>query len=113
VVREIRDLGVEADVWSVAPPVDRESATELAAVVADEGRDRVGLIVRLGRGTDPAAAATWSGVAAYRGAVLGPDVWSDELAALAAGDLTRDEAARIIGDRLAGTIERSAAPGPS
>jgi hypothetical protein len=114
VVREIRDLGVEADVWSVASPLDPGSATGLAEVVTDEGRDRVGLVVRTGDGTAPTGAVeALAGIGAYRGVELGPEVWSGPLAALAAGDVDPDQAARTIGDRLARIIERSAAPGPS
>jgi 5-dehydro-2-deoxygluconokinase len=113
-VREIRGLGIEADVWSLPGPLDRDQAQALGEVVADEGRDRVAAIVRL-QGIDriePVAAAC-AGIPAYRGVVLGPDAWSTEVAALAAGEVGRDETVHAIGERLARTIELFSAAGPS
>lgn len=114
VVREIRGLGIEADVWSVAGPTDRSDAEQLAEVVVDEGRDRVAAIVRLPE-TDliePVAAAC-AGIAAYRGVVFGPRIWEHELITDASGARDRERTVRTIADRFARTIELFTAAGPS
>lgn len=112
-VQEIRQLGIEADVWSVAAPTARDQAEALAEVIVDEGRDDVAAIVRL---TDPdliePVAAACTGLPAYRGAVLGPALWTPALGG-AAGDPDRAQAVRDVGDRIARTIELFAASGPS
>lgn len=61
VIVELRDLGVEPDVWSLAPPVDADDAAATAAAARDAGRDEVRLLVRV---TDPETppAEGWDGV---------------------------------------------------
>jgi myo-inositol catabolism protein IolC len=101
-VREVRDLGIEPDVWSVAVAADAEEVRALSETIRDAGREGVAAVVR-GLVPDDAeevvrACATAD---AYRGAVFGPDLWSAELGALAAGARSREETVRAVGDRLA------------
>lgn len=106
-VREIRGLGIEPDVWSFAPRFDRAAAEDLADLVRDEGRDGVGALVRLAGADDLAAApATWRGLAAYRGVVLAPSAWSDELRSSGGPERSREEVGRAIRDRLVAILER-------
>ncbi|WP_052665264.1 2-deoxy-5-keto-D-gluconate 6-phosphate aldolase domain-containing protein [Nitriliruptor alkaliphilus] len=109
-LREIRELGIDADVWSVPPPVDAADAARLGALLRDEGRDRVSALVRIGSvdHAEDVLRAT-AAVDAYRGVVFGPDLWSDELGAAAVDDGSREAAARRIGDRFAHIIDLSTA----
>jgi myo-inositol catabolism protein IolC len=111
-VREIRDLGTEADLWSVPASADREAVAALDELVRDGGRDRVGVVVEVEPGTDDARLRAAAAAPAYRGVSLRSSSWSEELASVDAGALTHDEAARTIGDRLAAIIDLAAAAPP-
>jgi myo-inositol catabolism protein IolC len=109
-IRAIRDLGIEADLWSVAPPTAAGEVEQLAEVVRDAGRDEVGLLLRLGSTPGSVTVpATWAQLAAYRGVVLAPSAWADELASSAGSERTREEVVRALGDRVAATLDRVAA----
>ncbi|MFA9443811.1 2-deoxy-5-keto-D-gluconate 6-phosphate aldolase domain-containing protein [Egicoccus sp. AB-alg6-2] len=103
-VREVREVGIEADLWALPAPRDVEEAAAVAELVRDAGRDDVGVLVR--DGTDAtdhdvvAALGRVAGVAGYRGFVLGPSIWSDALAQWRTGVLDDDAAATAIADRL-------------
>ncbi len=110
---EIRDLGVEADLWAVdARAADLD---ELAAVVVDAGRDHVGFLVRSGGAADAPGVATpaGAGAAAYRGVVVEPGRWAAELAALDRGDADRASTVAVLAadlSDLSDLSDRTAAP---
>jgi myo-inositol catabolism protein IolC len=108
-VQEIRDLGIEADLWVVEPTGTPEDVTALAELVREAGRDEVALLVS--DGADDAAVRTAARVTGYRGVVAGRSVWGEPLAALEAGRVDREEAVRSIGDGFRRRLEtfRSAA----
>lgn len=100
VVVELHDLGIEPDLWALPSIGDAEAAASLAALVADEGRDAVGLLLAAD-GDDPAGEAP-SEAAAYRGSVVGRDVWEAAVAAHRAGTATREEAIARIAEAIIG-----------
>ncbi len=101
-VREIRDLGVEPDVWQLEGVDERPDAEELLALLRDEGRDHVVALV-LGDADDGRLehrlrlAGGHDGVA---GLAIGPPAWREPLGEHLAGRLERDEAAERIAARL-------------
>lgn len=111
-LREIRELGVEADLWAVPSSADPADAVTLGELVRDAGRDRVSVLIGDAAAGDDVIRACAS-VAAYRGAVLGPDLWATELRADLDDEGTRAEAARAIGDRFAHIIDLYTAAQPA
>jgi myo-inositol catabolism protein IolC len=102
-VQEIRDLGVEPDLWIVDPSGSDDDLAELAALVRDAGRDEVGLLV-----ADVAADAAIRRAAAitgYRGVVVGRSSWGDPLAALQEGQATRDGTIRSVAANVRRRLE--------
>jgi myo-inositol catabolism protein IolC len=69
-VREIRDLGTEADLWGIEGPVGPQQLEALSGLARDAGRDQV-TIVELHRG-----AGRLDAVGAVRAVVLDPAAWS-------------------------------------
>lgn len=108
-VREVREVGIEADLWALPGPLDAEAAQALCELVRDAGRDDVGILVTDtnadadavavaddsagsgaadGQGAADGRGAADDTVAALRavagvpgvvGFVLGPAIWSDAL----------------------------------
>jgi myo-inositol catabolism protein IolC len=103
-VQEIRDLGVEPDLWVTEPAASEADARELAELTREAGRDDVALLVA--DAAPDGAFDTMAGVTGYGGFVAGRSVWGEPLAALADGGAPRDEAVRTIarafGRRLEG-----------
>lgn len=98
-VREIRDLGVEPDLWQLVAPDDPADGEALAGLIRDEGRDAVHALV-LGDAGDERferrlrVAAPIDGFAGF---AAGPPAWAGPVSAHLAGDIDRDEAAERIG----------------
>lgn len=111
-IREIRELGTEADLWAVAGSPDPADAVALGELVRDAGRDQVSLLVGDVAGDDDIIRACAS-VAAYRGVLLGPDLWATELRANLDDEGTRADVARAIGDRFAHIIDLYTAAQPA
>jgi myo-inositol catabolism protein IolC len=91
-MQELRDLGVEVDLWVVDRPADRDAAKELAASALDEGRDEVAILVEARE--DDAPEGSVATVTGYRGEVVGRAAWARRTAAEGdvaevAGDLVR------------------------
>lgn len=112
-IREIRDLGTEADAWVTDAPADAAEAAQLAELIQDAGRDAVVALVRVGDDRSEAALHTTATHDAYRGAVLEPGLWSDELGALVAGERARDDVVRTLADRFARIIDLPTAAPPA
>lgn len=107
-IEEVRDVGVEPDLWALPGPRDADEARAIGDLVRDAGRDHVQVLVRDesadangGAAFDPAHRLRLvAGVAAYDGFVLGPAIWSDALAQWRAGALDDDAAAVEVAGRL-------------
>jgi myo-inositol catabolism protein IolC len=109
-VQEIRDLGVEPDLWVTEPPATRADARELAELTREAGRDDVALLVPDAAPDD--AFDTVAGVTGYVGFVAGRSVWGEPLAALPDGGAPRDEAIETIVRAFRRRLERfRTAPG--
>jgi myo-inositol catabolism protein IolC len=102
-VQELRDLGVEPDLWVVDPTGTDEDAAALAALALEAGRDDVALLVA--DAADDTAVRRAAAVTGYRGVVVGRSSWADPLAALAAGRATREETVRAIGAAVGRRLE--------
>lgn len=96
VVQELRDIGIEPDLWALPAPRDEADAVATADVARDAGRDHVRLLVRAGddRGTDGVAPTV--AVDGWSGALIG-----------AGGDPA--ERVRAVSD----VLTHGSAPGPS
>lgn len=107
-IREIRDLGVEPDIWKIEGLDKREDCEALAELIRDGGRDGV-IAVVLGRGADDARVDHWlktgAPVEGYQGFAIGRSIWSGPMESFFAGDLTREQAAEQIGANFARFIE--------
>jgi myo-inositol catabolism protein IolC len=101
-VQEIRDLGIEPDLWIVEPPASEDAFRELTATVGEAGRGQVGVLLADDASEPVLRAATE--VPGYRGLVLGRSLWTAPLAALVAGEVSRDatvaEVAAAAGRRI-------------
>ncbi|GGI03359.1 2-deoxy-5-keto-D-gluconate 6-phosphate aldolase domain-containing protein [Egicoccus halophilus] len=102
-VREVREVGIEVDLWALPGPRTADEAQAVAELVRDAGRDRVGVLVR-DESTpegDPMPSLRVAGaVDGYRGFVLGPSIWSDVVAQRRSAGLDDDAAATAIAERL-------------
>jgi myo-inositol catabolism protein IolC len=107
-IREIRDLGVEPDIWKIEGLDKREDCEELAKLIRDGGRDGV-IAVVLGRGADDARVDHWlktgAPVEGYQGFAIGRSIWSGPMESFFSGELSREEAADKIGANFARFIE--------
>jgi myo-inositol catabolism protein IolC len=107
-IREIRDLGVEPDIWKIEGLDKREDCEALAKLIRDGGRDDV-IAVVLGRGADDARVDHWlktgAPVEGYRGFAIGRSIWAKPMEAFFSGEMSRDEAAEKIGESFARFIE--------
>jgi myo-inositol catabolism protein IolC len=107
-IREIRDLGVEPDIWKIEGLDRREDCEALAQLIRDGGRDDVIAIV-LGRGADNDRVDHWlrtgAPVDGYQGFAIGRSIWSGPMESFFSGELSRDEAADQIGANFARFLE--------
>jgi myo-inositol catabolism protein IolC len=89
-IGELRDAGIEPDVWKIEGLDSREDCERVAAATRDGGRGDVACVV-LGRGGDEAKVVHWlqtgAGVPGYIGFAVGRTIWWGALADwLAGGD---------------------------
>lgn len=99
-VREVREVGIEADLWAVPGPLDDAAARAMGEMVQDAGRDDVAILVADGDGAGrPDAVASGAG-GQVAGFVLGPDIWSDALARWRDDEVDEAAAATLVADRL-------------
>ena len=102
-IQELRDLGLEADLWATAGSPDGTEAGAFADLVRDAGRDAVGgLVVAREERSDLAEVLAAAGATpGLRGAILGQPVWGAALAGHGDGSLTREQAvARVADDTI-------------
>jgi myo-inositol catabolism protein IolC len=115
-VREIRDLGIEPDLWAVEGVAERAHAAELSDLVRDAGRDDV-VLLALAREVDPAGlpAATepYRDVPAAAGVVLGRSLWADHVRAHLAGDAEEAATVALIATEVRRAIEAADAVFPA
>lgn len=98
-IDQLRQRGVEPDLWKIEGLSDRESCARIGAAVRSGGRDRVSCIV-LGRGADEAAVDRWleagAGVPGYVGFAVGRTIWWKAIEEYVAGGIDRVAAAEAI-----------------
>ncbi|CAN5555173.1 hypothetical protein BH24ACT26_BH24ACT26_18300 [soil metagenome] len=115
-IQELRDAGVEPDIWKIEGIDERESCERIATLVRSGGRDDVVCVV-LGRGADDAAVDHWleqgAGVPGYVGFAIGRTIWWDALKGFLDGSVDRDEAAKRISENYLRFIEVYEAADPS
>lgn len=115
-VREVRDLGIEPDLWAVDGIVERDHAMELSDLVREAGRDDVALLAPAGAADLaglPAAAEPYRDVPAAAGVVLGWPLWAAHVRAHLAGDVQQDAAVALIAAEVRRAIEAVDAVFPS
>ena len=107
-IREIRDLGVEPDVWQVEGVDEPADAEALSAMIRDEGRDGEVALV-LGNLEDEQRfehrLRTTGSLPGIAGLAVGRPAWERHLVAYARGEVDRDTAAERIGDSFARFID--------
>jgi 5-dehydro-2-deoxygluconokinase len=98
-ISELRDAGVEPDVWKIEGIDERTDCEQIAALIREDGRDRVKAVV-LGRGADSAKVDHWlqqgAPVDGYAGFAIGRSIWWDGVAGFKDGSMSRSEAADAI-----------------
>jgi len=101
VIEEQQNAGVEADVWKIEGVDTREDCEMLARQTRAGGRDGVTCVL-LGRGASDDKVDHWLTQAApvdgFVGFAIGRSIWGDALASFLDGSLTREDAAKRIGD---------------
>jgi len=104
-IGELRDHGVEPDVWKIEGLDQAEHCRAAADLARADGRDGVACVV-LGRGADASAVERWlraaAGVQGYRGFAIGRTIWWDALKAYL--DDSADRAAAV--ERISSTYRR-------
>jgi myo-inositol catabolism protein IolC len=113
-IRELKDAGVEPDLWKIEGLDRREDCQKVVAAARAGGRNRVGCIV-LGRGEDDRKVRDWLKTAAtvpgFVGFAVGRTVFWDPLVAWRAGTATREQTVAKIALRyceLADLFEKAA-----
>jgi 5-dehydro-2-deoxygluconokinase len=116
---ELREAGVEPDVWKIEGIDAREDCEKIAETCREDGRDGV-ICVVLGRGADDAKVEHWlrqgAPVEAYAGFAIGRTIWWDALKGYLDGQLEREAAAERIAEnymrfvKVYSEAERSPAP---
>ena len=99
-IAEIRERGVEPDVWKIEGLDKREDCEAVASLIRSGGRDGVSAVV-LGRGADDAKVDHWLEMGApvdgYRGFAIGRSIWGPGIDGFVSGELERGAAAAAIG----------------
>jgi myo-inositol catabolism protein IolC len=107
-IREIRDLGVEPDIWQVEGVDEPADAEALAAMIQDEGRDGEIALV-LGNLEDEQRfehrLRTTGPLPGIAGLAVGRPAWEQHLVAHERGEVDRDGAAERIGAAFAHFID--------
>lgn len=98
-IQEIREAGVEPDVWKVEGIDSRDDCRLLSSVLRDGGRDLVKAVV-LGRGAGRAQVEHWlrtaAGVPGYAGFAIGRTIWWDAVRGWNDGTVSREQAVATI-----------------
>ena len=101
-IRELREAGVDPDLWKVEGLDRREDCHAVVAAARAGGRDQVGCII-LGRGEDNRKVQEWLGIAArvpgFIGFAVGRTTFWDALVAWRAMKATREQAVAEIARR--------------
>lgn len=96
---EIREAGVEPDVWKIEGLDTREGCALVSDLIRQGGRDGVRAVV-LGRGADRARVEHWlrsaAGVPGYAGFAIGRTIWWDAVQGWKDGTVSREEAVATI-----------------
>ena len=107
-VEELRESGVEPDLWKIEGLEDREDCARIGAAVRSGGRDAVSCVV-LGRGADAPAVERWlragAGVPGYIGFAVGRTIWWDAVGRYVAGAADRDATAEAIAGAYRGFVD--------
>ncbi len=98
-IQEIRQAGVEPDVWKIEGIDSRDDCQLLSSLLRDGGRDLVKGVV-LGRGADRARVEHWlraaAGVPGYAGFAIGRTIWWDAVRGWQDGTVSREQAVATI-----------------
>jgi myo-inositol catabolism protein IolC len=107
-IREIRDLGIEPDVWQIEGVDDPADAEALSAMIRDEGRDGEVALV-LGNLEDEQRfeqrLRTTCPLPGIAGLAVGRPAWERHLVAYHEGEIDRDTAVERIGRAFAHFID--------
>lgn len=99
VIDELRDAGVEPDIWKIEGIDSADYCRLISGLVRAGDRDRVACVV-LGRGADDTRVDHWlataAPVAGYSGFAIGRSIWWDAVAAWKDGKASEADAARQI-----------------
>ncbi|HEY5684417.1 MAG TPA: DUF2090 domain-containing protein [Acidimicrobiia bacterium] len=100
-IEEIRQAGIEPDIWKIEGLDRRLSCELLADLIRRDGRDDVVAVV-LGRGADEIKVAHWlemgAGVPGYAGFAIGRTIWWAGVEGYKNGTLTRPAAVEMIAE---------------
>jgi len=100
-IDELRNAGVEPDIWKIEGIESTEDCGRVAALVRSGGRDRVACVV-LGRGADDTRVDGWlraaAPVAGYAGFAIGRSIWWEAVARWRDGADPKAAAAEIAGN---------------
>ena len=114
-VKELRESGVEPDLWKIEGLEDREDCARIGAAVRSGGRDAVSCVV-LGRGADAPAVERWlragAGVPGYVGFAVGRTIWWDAVGRYVAGAADRERPPRPSPEPI-GASSTSTRPPPA
>jgi myo-inositol catabolism protein IolC len=103
--QEIRDLGIEADLWGLDPTGTPDEVAALAALVLEAGREDVAILVA--DDADDGVVRRVAGTTGYRGVVAGRSIWTEPLAALGAGRASREGTVRSMAEGFRRRLEAS------
>jgi myo-inositol catabolism protein IolC len=100
-MREIREAGVEPDIWKLEGVDRSDQAVTLAQTAREGGRDEVRCIV-LGRGADATQVDNWLRVAApvsgFGGFAIGRSIWAEPLRTWLADQASPEATAEAVAD---------------
>jgi myo-inositol catabolism protein IolC len=111
-ITQIKDAGIDPDVWKVEGVADPDLCAEIAAAARGSGREAVRVVV-LGAGAGVDTVNRWLGAAAdgvYDGFAVGRSIWADAVLAHGRGELDAASARASIATRYAGFIDTFRAP---